>query len=68
MWLAVGTAYFLPCVIVQIVTRILCSGDVNDWQSLFKEDHNQEMDATFEERLNGTKLGEKLNYKKYCKA
>ncbi|KAJ6664609.1 hypothetical protein lerEdw1_006182 [Lerista edwardsae] len=43
-------------------------GDVSDWKSLFKEEHNQEMDATFEEHLNGTKLGEKLNYKKYCKA
>ncbi|XP_066467473.1 sulfotransferase 6B1-like [Tiliqua scincoides] len=43
-------------------------GDVSDWKSLFKEDHNQEMDTKFEECLSGTKLGEKLNYKKYCKA
>ncbi|XP_042320817.1 sulfotransferase 6B1-like isoform X1 [Sceloporus undulatus] len=43
-------------------------GSVNDWKNFFSEDHNQKMDMTFEERLGGTKLGEKLNYGVYCKA
>ncbi|XP_060115097.1 sulfotransferase 6B1-like [Heteronotia binoei] len=43
-------------------------GGVNDWKNLFNEDHNQEMDTTFEERLGRTKLGEKIKYGVYCKA
>ncbi|MEE6475076.1 hypothetical protein FKM82_010610 [Ascaphus truei] len=42
-------------------------GDVGDWSSLFTEAQSQEMDAKFELCLAGTKLGEKLNYNKYCK-
>ncbi|MEE6475074.1 hypothetical protein FKM82_010608 [Ascaphus truei] len=42
-------------------------GDVGDWSSLFTEAQSQEMDAKFEHCLAGTKLGEKLNYNKYCK-
>ncbi|XP_077198354.1 sulfotransferase 6B1-like [Paroedura picta] len=43
-------------------------GGVSDWKNLFNEDHNQGMDTTFEERLGGTKLGEKIKYGVYCKA
>ncbi|KAL8185952.1 UNVERIFIED_CONTAM: hypothetical protein K2H54_060212 [Gekko kuhli] len=43
-------------------------GGVSDWKNLFNEDHNREMDTTFEERLGGTKLGEKIKYGVYCKA
>ncbi|XP_048343084.1 sulfotransferase 6B1-like [Sphaerodactylus townsendi] len=43
-------------------------GGVSDWKSLFNEDHNREMDTTFEERLGGTKLGEKIKYEVYCKS
>ncbi|XP_061480398.1 sulfotransferase 6B1-like [Rhineura floridana] len=43
-------------------------GGVSDWKNIFNEDDNQKMDATFEEQLGGTKLGEKLKYKVYCKA
>ncbi|XP_053153120.1 sulfotransferase 6B1-like [Hemicordylus capensis] len=42
-------------------------GGVSDWKSLFTEDHNREMDATFEEHLSETKLGRKLKYGVYCK-
>ncbi|XP_034966556.1 sulfotransferase 6B1-like [Zootoca vivipara] len=43
-------------------------GGVSDWKNHFSEEHNQKMDATFEERLGGTELGGKLKYEVYCKA
>lgn len=54
--------------ILWIVTQILCAGGVSDWKNLFNEDNNREMDTTFEERLGGTKLGERMKYGVYCKA
>ncbi|XP_063297404.1 sulfotransferase 6B1-like [Pelobates fuscus] len=42
-------------------------GEIGDWRSLFTEEQSREMDAKFEERLAGTKVGKKLNYNKYCK-
>ncbi|XP_060632433.2 sulfotransferase 6B1-like [Anolis sagrei] len=42
-------------------------GSVSDWKNFFSEDHNQKMDMIFEERLSGTKLGERLKYGVYCK-
>ncbi|KAE8601673.1 hypothetical protein XENTR_v10013758 [Xenopus tropicalis] len=41
-------------------------GEIGDWKSLFSEAQSKEVDAKFEQYLAGTKLGEKLNYKKYC--
>ncbi|XP_066479048.1 sulfotransferase 6B1-like [Tiliqua scincoides] len=42
-------------------------GGVSDWKSLFSEENNQEMDAIFQKRLAGTKVGEKIKYDVYCK-
>ncbi|KAM4693532.1 sulfotransferase 6B1-like isoform 2-T2 [Discoglossus pictus] len=42
-------------------------GEIGDWKSLFTEAQSQEVDAMFKKYLAGTKLGEKLNYDKYCK-
>ncbi|XP_075451081.1 sulfotransferase 6B1-like [Ascaphus truei] len=50
-----------------IADALFRKGDVGDWSSLFTEAQSQEMDAKFELCLAGTKLGEKLNYNKYCK-
>ncbi|XP_041418670.1 sulfotransferase 6B1-like [Xenopus laevis] len=41
-------------------------GEIGDWKSLFTEAQSKAVDAKFEQHLAGTKLGEKLNYKKYC--
>ncbi|XP_040285444.1 sulfotransferase 6B1-like [Bufo bufo] len=41
-------------------------GEVGDWKSLFTEEQSKELDAKFEKYLAGTKLGEKINYPKYC--
>ncbi|XP_068088075.1 sulfotransferase 6B1-like [Hyperolius riggenbachi] len=41
-------------------------GEVGDWKSLFTEEQSKEVDAKFEEYLAGTKLGEMINYAKYC--
>ncbi|XP_053565250.1 sulfotransferase 6B1 [Bombina bombina] len=41
-------------------------GEIGDWKSLFTEAQSKEVDAKFEQYLGGTKLGEKLKYKKYC--
>ncbi|XP_063773966.1 sulfotransferase 6B1-like [Pseudophryne corroboree] len=41
-------------------------GEIGDWKSLFTEEQSKEVDAKFEETLAGTKLGEKIDYKKYC--
>ncbi|NWX25320.1 ST6B1 Sulfotransferase, partial [Notiomystis cincta] len=43
-------------------------GGINDWKNLFSKDQNEKMDKSFEERMAGTKLGEKLKYDLYCKA
>ncbi|XP_075059703.1 sulfotransferase 6B1-like isoform X2 [Mixophyes fleayi] len=41
-------------------------GEIGDWKNLFTEEQSKEIDAKFEESLAGTKLGEKINYSKYC--
>ncbi|XP_073483899.1 sulfotransferase 6B1-like [Aquarana catesbeiana] len=41
-------------------------GEVGDWKSLFTEDQSKEVDAHFEKYLAGTKLGNMINYEKYC--
>lgn len=41
-------------------------GEIGDWKSLFTEEQSKEVDAKFEECLAGTKLGEKINYPKFC--
>ncbi|KAJ6664611.1 hypothetical protein lerEdw1_006184 [Lerista edwardsae] len=42
-------------------------GGVSDWTTLFSQENNQEMDTVFQERLVGTKVGEKIKYDIYCK-
>ncbi|XP_073483897.1 sulfotransferase 6B1-like isoform X2 [Aquarana catesbeiana] len=42
-------------------------GEVGDWKSLFTEEQSKEVDAKFEKYLAGTKLGNMINYEKYCK-
>ncbi|CAI9583761.1 unnamed protein product [Staurois parvus] len=41
-------------------------GEVGDWKNLFTEEQSKEVDAQFEKYLAGTKLGNMINYKKYC--
>ncbi|XP_063306456.1 sulfotransferase 6B1-like [Pelobates fuscus] len=41
-------------------------GEIGDWKKHFTEEQSKELDAKFEEKLAGTKLGEKINYNKYC--
>ncbi|XP_077342483.1 sulfotransferase 6B1-like [Lithobates pipiens] len=40
--------------------------EVGDWKSLFTEEQSKEVDAQFEKYLAGTKLGNMINYEKYC--
>ncbi|KAM8945299.1 sulfotransferase 6B1-like [Pelodytes ibericus] len=42
-------------------------GEIGDWKNYFTEEQSKEVDAKFEASLAGTKLGEKINYNKYCK-
>ncbi|XP_018412858.1 PREDICTED: sulfotransferase 6B1-like [Nanorana parkeri] len=42
-------------------------GQVGDWKNLFTEEQSKEMDEKFQQKLAGTKLGDLLNYEKYCK-
>ncbi|KAM5165228.1 sulfotransferase 6B1-like [Mantella aurantiaca] len=42
-------------------------GQVGDWKNLFTEEQSNEMDAKFQQYLAGTKLGDLINYPKYCK-
>uniref|UniRef100_A0A8C5QMF0 Sulfotransferase n=1 Tax=Leptobrachium leishanense TaxID=445787 RepID=A0A8C5QMF0_9ANUR len=49
-----------------ISSMIFRKGDIGDWKNYFTEEQSQEMNAKFEERLAGTKLGDMINYKKYC--
>ncbi|XP_073483894.1 sulfotransferase 6B1-like isoform X1 [Aquarana catesbeiana] len=42
-------------------------GQIGDWKNLFTEEQSKEVDAKFQQYLAGTKLGELLNYTKYCK-
>ncbi|KAJ8250810.1 hypothetical protein COCON_G00227320 [Conger conger] len=42
-------------------------GEVGDWKNHFSEAQSRMMDAEFEKRLAGTKLGAKLKYDLYCK-
>ncbi|XP_069810245.1 sulfotransferase 6B1-like isoform X1 [Dendropsophus ebraccatus] len=42
-------------------------GEIGDWKNYFTEDQSKVVDAMFEKYLAGTKLGEMLNYEKYCK-
>ncbi|KAM3931926.1 sulfotransferase 6B1-like [Leptodactylus fuscus] len=41
-------------------------GEIGDWKSLFTEEQSKEVDANFEKYLAGTRIGEKINYSKYC--
>ncbi|XP_072265382.1 sulfotransferase 6B1-like isoform X2 [Pyxicephalus adspersus] len=41
-------------------------GEIGDWKNLFTEEQSKELDAKFEKYLAGTKLGEMINYEKYC--
>nr|DBA26848.1 TPA: hypothetical protein GDO54_011054 [Pyxicephalus adspersus] len=43
------------------------TGQVGDWKSLFTEDQSKDVDEIFQQHLAGTKLGDLLNYTKYCK-
>ncbi|XP_075059707.1 sulfotransferase 6B1-like isoform X4 [Mixophyes fleayi] len=49
-----------------LANAIFRKGEIGDWKSLFTEEQSKEVDAKFEESLAGTKLGEKINYNKYC--
>ncbi|KAG8444220.1 hypothetical protein GDO86_009416 [Hymenochirus boettgeri] len=42
-------------------------GEIGDWKSIFSESQSKEMDAKFEECLAGERIGEILNYSRYCK-
>ncbi|XP_018412857.1 PREDICTED: sulfotransferase 6B1-like [Nanorana parkeri] len=42
-------------------------GQIGDWKSLFNEEQSKEVDAKFQQHLDKTKLGDLLNYAKYCK-
>ncbi|XP_040203742.1 sulfotransferase 6B1-like, partial [Rana temporaria] len=42
-------------------------GQIGDWKNLFTEEQSKEVDTKFQQYLAGTKLGELLNYAKYCK-
>ncbi|KAJ8392399.1 hypothetical protein AAFF_G00075240 [Aldrovandia affinis] len=42
-------------------------GEVGDWKNHFNDAQSKEMDAEFEKRLGGTKLGALLKYDKHCK-
>ncbi|KAJ8250809.1 hypothetical protein COCON_G00227310 [Conger conger] len=46
---------------------IFRKGEVGDWKNHFSEAQSRMMDAEFEKRLAGTKLGAKLKYDLYCK-
>ncbi|XP_072265383.1 sulfotransferase 6B1-like [Pyxicephalus adspersus] len=48
-------------------TAIFRKGEVGDWKNYFSEAQSQEIDAEFEKRLSGTKLGKCLKYDIYCK-
>ncbi|KAM5165227.1 uncharacterized protein ACMZJ9_007677 [Mantella aurantiaca] len=41
-------------------------GEIGDWKSLFTEEQSKEVDVQFEKYLAGTKLGNMINYEKYC--
>ncbi|XP_063773963.1 sulfotransferase 6B1-like [Pseudophryne corroboree] len=41
-------------------------GEIGDWKSLFTVEQSKEVDAKFDVTLAGTKLGEKIDYRKYC--
>ncbi|XP_029377079.1 sulfotransferase 6B1 [Echeneis naucrates] len=45
---------------------IFRKGEVGDWKQHFTPEQSQEMDKAFNEHLEGTRLGAKLNYQKYC--
>lgn len=51
----------------QLGTVFFRKGIVGDWKNIFSEAQSQMMDAEFEKRLAGTKLGAKLKYDLYCK-
>uniref|UniRef100_A0A3Q4AYD4 Sulfotransferase n=1 Tax=Mola mola TaxID=94237 RepID=A0A3Q4AYD4_MOLML len=41
-------------------------GEVGDWKNNFTPEQSQKMDEVFKAELEGTRLGAKLNYQKYC--
>ncbi|KAJ8387297.1 hypothetical protein AAFF_G00157930 [Aldrovandia affinis] len=51
----------------QMSTVFFRKGEVGDWKNHFSEAQSKEMDAEFERRLAGTKLGARLKYDVYCK-
>ncbi|XP_072265379.1 sulfotransferase 6B1-like [Pyxicephalus adspersus] len=42
-------------------------GQIGDWKNIFTEEQSKEVDEKFQQHLAGTKLGNLLNYAKYCK-
>ncbi|KAG8583498.1 hypothetical protein GDO81_008445 [Engystomops pustulosus] len=42
-------------------------GEIGDWKNYFTEEQSKVVDAMFQKYLAGTKLGNMLNYDKYCK-
>ncbi|XP_066452034.1 sulfotransferase 6B1-like [Eleutherodactylus coqui] len=50
----------------KLVDAFFRKGEIGDWKSLFTEEQSKEVDAKFEKYLAGTKLGEKINYPKFC--
>ncbi|KAJ8250808.1 hypothetical protein COCON_G00227300 [Conger conger] len=50
-----------------LASSIFRKGEVGDWKNHFSEAQSRMMDAEFEKRLAGTKLGAKLKYDLYCK-
>ncbi|XP_029450298.1 sulfotransferase 6B1-like [Rhinatrema bivittatum] len=43
-------------------------GDIGDWKEHFSPAQSEEMDASFNKYIAGTKLGAKMKYDVYCKA
>ncbi|XP_060943261.1 sulfotransferase 6B1 [Limanda limanda] len=49
-----------------IGSAIFRKGEVGDWKNHFTPEQSREMDEAFAKHLAGTKLGEKLDYQRYC--
>ncbi|XP_062256728.1 sulfotransferase 6B1 [Platichthys flesus] len=45
---------------------IFRKGEVGDWKNHFTPDQSREMDEAFNKHLAGTRMGEKLDYQRYC--